>query len=188
MDPFTLGAGIVGLGLQLFGGIGASNDAHRASEINQGIAQDEQGINEQKRTQMEMTARRQQLEVMRNAQRARAQGTAAAVNQGANLGSGLQGGLAQITDQAAFNSQGISNNLAIGENIFNYNNDISGKKQQLSSVQADQATDQSIMSLGGALVSNSKTIGNIGKFAGGGVSDFFSLMGPGSLSGGFGKT
>lgn len=188
MDPFTIGVAVAGLGMQFFGGLSASSDAHKATEINQGIARDEQGINEQKRTQMEMTARRQQTEVLRNAQRAKSQATAAATNQDTQFGSGLQGGLAQVTDQSAFNLQGINNNLAIGENIFGFNSDISNKKQQLSSVQADQATDQSIMSLGGAMVSSSQTIGNIGKFAGGGVSDFFSLMGPGSLSGGFGRT
>lgn len=186
MDPLTLGLQAVGLGLQAFGAFGASSKAHEAANINIGIAGDEQKINEQKRLQMEMSGRRQQMEVMRNAQRARAQGTAAAVNQGANLGSGLQGGLAQITDQGDFNLQGINNNLAIGENIFDINKDISGKKMQLANVQADQATDTALMSLGGSMVSNAGTIGNIGKFASSGLSDYASLMRPGSLSGGRG--
>lgn len=182
MDPLTVGLQAVGLGMQIFGAFGASSKAHEAAGINIGIAGDEQQINEQKRMQMEMSARRQQMEVMRNAQRARAQGTAAAVNQGANLGSGLQGGLAQINDQGNFNLQGINNNLAIGENIFDINKDISGKKMQLANVQADQATDTALMSLGGSVVSNAGTIGNIGKFAGGGFNAG-SLMGGGTPSG-----
>lgn len=164
MDPLTVGLQAGGLALQAFGAFGASSKAREAAGINVGIAGDEQQINEQKRMQMEMSARRQQMEVMRNAQRARAQGTAAAVSQGANLGSGLQGGLAQINDQGNFNLQGINNNLAIGENIFDINKDISGKKMQLANVQADQATDTAIMSLGGSVVSNAGTIGNIAKF------------------------
>lgn len=171
MDPFTLGVGIVGLGLQLFGGSKASEDAQKAAQINSGIAADEGQINEQKRTQMEMTSRRQQLETMRNAQRARAQATAAAVNQGANQGSGIQGGLGQITSQESFNSIGISNNLAIGENIFDINKDISGKKQQLSQVQGQQASDTALMSLGGAMVGSAKTIGSIGQFGFGSVQN-----------------
>lgn len=155
--------------MQIFGAIGASRSAHEAADINIGIAGDEQKINEQKRIQMEMSARRQQLETMRNAQRARAQDTAAAVNQGASLGSGLQGGLAQATAQEGFNSLGISNNLAIGENIFGLNDDISSKKMQLARVQGDQATDTALMSLGGSVVSNAGTIGNIGQFAAGRV-------------------
>jgi hypothetical protein len=164
MDPFTLGAGIVGLGLQLFGGMGASHKAKEIATLNSQVAQDEQAVNAQKQQQMELSARRQQMEVFRNAQRLRAQATAAAVNQGASFGSGLQGGLSQITDQADFNSLGISQNLQIGENIFGINNDISSKKAQISTLQGQQATDTSLMSLGGALVSNSGTIGRIGQY------------------------
>lgn len=165
MDPLTVGLQAVGVGMQIFGAFGASSDAHRAAELNKGIAGDEQQINEQKRTQMEMSARRQQMEIMRNAQRARAQGTAAAVNQGANLGSGLGGAQSQNAAQGAFNLQGVNNNLAIGENIFNTNNDISSKKMQLADVQASQATDSAIMSLGGSVVSSAGTISNISKYA-----------------------
>lgn len=180
MDPLTIGLQAVGLGMQLFGAFGASGDAKHVAELNQqaaginkGIAADEQKINEQKRIQMEMSARRLQTETFRNAQRARAQAEAAAVNQGATLGSGLQGGLSQVTSDALFNVQGIESNLAIGENIFDINRSISGKKMQLADVQsqisttqASQATNQSFMSLGGSLVNNAGTIGNIGKFAG----------------------
>jgi hypothetical protein len=188
MDPLTIGLQAGGLALQAFGAFGAASKAHEAADINIGIAGDEQQINEQKRLQMEMSARRQQVEVMRNAQRAGAQSTAAAANQGALFGSGYAGGQGQITAQATFDEQGINNNLSIGENIFSINNDISSKKMQLSSVQANQATDTALMSLGGSVVSNAGTIGNIGKFAGSGLSDYASLMRPGSLSGGLGRT
>jgi len=165
MDPLTLGLQAAGLGMQLFGAFGASEDAHKAAYINKGIAGDEQQINEQKRLQMEMAARRDQLQVMRNAQRTGARATAAAANQGALFGSGYAGGQGQITSQEAFDEQGITGNLAIGENIFSINKDISGKKMQLSDVQADQATDTALMSLGGSVVTNAGTIGNIGKYA-----------------------
>lgn len=174
MNPLTMGLQAVGLGMQIFGAVGASRDAHRAADINKGIAGDEQSINEQKRTQMEMQARRFQMENLRNAQRARAQGTAAAVNQGSNLGSGLQGGLAQNTAQEGFNAMGISGNLAIGENIFNTNNAISGKKMQLADVQASQATNSAISSLGGSIVSNAGTLGQTGTFAAGKIGSMFS--------------
>jgi hypothetical protein len=165
MDPLTIGLQAVGLGMQLFGAFGASSNAHQAADINKGIAGDEQQINEQKRLQMEMSARRDQMQVMRNAQRTGARATAAAANQNALFGSGYAGGQDQITSQAAFDKQGITGNLAIGENIFSINNDISGKKMQLADVQADQATDTALMSLGGSLVTNAGTIGNIGKYA-----------------------
>jgi hypothetical protein len=165
MNPLTIGLSIAGLGMQLFGAAGASSNAREAANINKGIAGDEQQINEQKRLQMEMSARRQQVEVMRNAQRTGAQSTAAAANQGALFGSGYAGAQGQITSQAGFDTQGITGNLAIGENIFNTNNDISSKKMQLADVQSSQATDTALMSLGGSMVSNAGTIGNIGKYA-----------------------
>lgn len=163
MDPISLGLAAVGFGLQLFGGISAAGHAKEAAQINQQIAADEGKINEQKKMQMELDARRQQLQVFRNAQRLRAQATAAAVNQGASYGSGLQGGLAQITDQEQFNLLGIGQNLQIGQTIFGYNQDISSQKQKLASVQSDVASDAAWASLGGSLVKNSGTIGGLAK-------------------------
>lgn len=167
MDPLTIGLQAVGIGMQIFGAAGASSNARQAAQINQGIASDEENINEQKRQQMEMSARRMSMQNMRNAQQASAQATAGATNQGAQYGSGLQGGLAQVQSESNFNQLGVRNNLMIGENIFDQNNDISEKKKQLASVQSSQATDQSIMSLGGSMVSNAGTIGNIGKYVSG---------------------
>lgn len=166
MDPISAGLGVVGLGMQLYGSLSGSSDARRASEINQQIAGDEGQINEQKRKAMELSGRRQQLEVMRNNQRLRAQATNAATNQGAQFGSGLAGGLAQIQDQSFFNLQGINQNLEVGRNIFGINQDISQKKQQLASIQGDMMTDQAIGSLGGALMKMGPTIGGLAKDTG----------------------
>jgi hypothetical protein len=74
MDPVTLGIEAVGIGLSAFGAFGAASKAKEASQVQVGIAQDEQRINAQKQQAMELSARRQQLEILRNTQRARAQG------------------------------------------------------------------------------------------------------------------
>lgn len=165
MDPVSAGLGIVGLGLQVYGAFGAAGKAKEASNLSVGIAGDEQQINAQKQQAMQLSAKRQQLEVFRNMQRQRAQATNAAVNQGALFGSGLQGGLAQVTDQSLFNSQGINQNLEIGQNIFGINNDISSKKMQLAQVQGEAATDQALGSLGGALIKMGPTVGGLAKDA-----------------------
>lgn len=89
---------------------------------------------------------------------------AAAVNQGAQFGSGIQGGQAQATDQGLFNSAGINQNLEIGRNIFGLNDQISGQKSLMSQSQSAQATDQGIASLGGAVVKNAGMIGNIASY------------------------
>jgi len=163
MDPVSLGIGIVGLGLQLFGTKKAVDSSRDIANVNRGIASDEQQINAQKQQAMELSARRMQLENLRNNQRLRAQATNAATNQGAQFGSGLQGGLAQIQDQSLFNQQGVNQNLEIGENIFGINADVSQKKMQLANLQGQQATASALTSLGGALVKEGPIIGGLAK-------------------------
>lgn len=167
MDPITIGLGVVGLGLSLFGGLGQAQASKEAANISKGIAGDEQRINAQKQQQMMLESGRNQLEIYRNMQRARARATQAAVSQGAQLGSGLQGGLAQVTDQSFFNFQGINQNVELGQNIFGINNDISNKKMQLADVQGKAATDAGLASLGGALIKAGPMIGAMGKGFGG---------------------
>lgn len=173
MEPISLGIGLVGLGLQLFGGSKSSSDskyyAGQINDVNQGIAKNEIAISNQKQQQMQIEARRMQLETVRNAQRQRAAGVNAATNQGAQFGSGLQGGEAQNTDQALFNLQGINQNLAFGNTIFGINNDITNQKMQLNNLQTQyqqaSATDASISSIGGALVKSGPMIGGLYKDA-----------------------
>src|SRR5882672_3503245 len=150
MDPISIGLGVVGLGMQIFGGIKGSEVAGQQAQQSRYIAQDEQRINDQKRQQMLLESHRNQLQIFRNNQRLRAQATNAATQQGAQFGSGLQGGLAQIEDQGLFNSQGINQNVEIGQNIFGINNDISQHKMQLASLGGDASDAAGLASLGGA--------------------------------------
>lgn len=168
MDPLTLGIAAVGIGMQVFGGMSASEHANQANQVQQQIAGLEQGVNGQRRDAMELSGRRQQMEVFRNNQRQRAMATNAAVNQGAQFGSGLQGGLAQVQDQSMFNSLGISQNLQIGRNIFGLNDQITGAKAQVSSIQTQMGQDQGIASLGGSISRSAGTLGQMGQGFGSG--------------------
>lgn len=186
MDPLTLGLGAIGLGMQLFGGISSSEEAQKQAALSQQKFGLETQVNAQRKQAMELSANRQQMENYRNIQRARAQGTNAAVTQNAQLGSGLAGGNAQASDQGYFNSLGISQNLQIGRNIFGLNDQISGVNSQISSSQSSQATDQGIASLGGALVKGSGTISNIAGYGGAQLKSMnigSGLMGGGSPTG-----
>lgn len=58
MDPLTLGLGAVGLGLQLFGGISASEEAQNQANISQQIYGLEKQVNSQRKTAMELSANR----------------------------------------------------------------------------------------------------------------------------------
>lgn len=165
MDPISIGLGVVGFGLQLFGMSQANEAAQQSSSIKKGIAQDEQRINEQKRQQMLLESSRKQMEIFRNMQRQRAMATAAAVNQGASGGSGLQGGLAGVTGQSLFNSLGINQNVELGQNIFSINNDISSKKMQLADVETQQSEAAGWASLGGSLIKAGPTFGALGQNA-----------------------
>lgn len=174
MDPISIGLGAVGLGFQVFGGLSAADHAEEQAKISQQISAEEKKVNEQKRLQMQLSARRQQLEIFRNMQRARAQGQNAATQQGASLGSGLQGGLAQVAAQSFFNAQGINQNLEIGENIFGLNNNISDLRARSSEVSSSAAADQGLASLGGSIVKAGPIVGAFGR----------NIMSYGSGSGG----
>lgn len=180
MDPISLGLGIAGLGMSLFGGIKGAQVAGQQAEVSQDEARQEQNINNKKQQQMNLEASRQQTENYRNIQRARAQGVNAAVQGGAQFGSGLSGGQAQARDQGGVNSLGISQNLQFGNTIAGYTNTISGDKMQMASLGGQAATDAGIASLGGALMKAGPTIGAFGKNAGASGGLF---MGGGSPSG-----
>lgn len=166
-NPIGAVASLVGLGASLFGGAGQAGVAKEEAGISAANAGLERDVNDQRRQAMVLTARRQQMENFRNTQRARAQGLNAAVNQGASMGSGLQGGQAQAADMGMTNSVGINQNLGIGENIFNLDNQISGNKIKLASLGGLSATYQGVSSLGGSL---SKAAGPLGSMFPGGSS------------------
>lgn len=184
MDFISAGLGIVGFGMQLFGGMESAKISKQQAQQSMAIAADEQKVNEQKQLQQQLESRRMQMQTLRNAQRQRAAGTAAAVNQGASGGSGLQGALGQNTAESMFNLQGISNSNEISGNIFGINNDISSHKMELARLGGDQAQAQGLASLGGSLMKIGPTVGAFGKdFSAGFGNIGNSFFGGGSVSG-----
>lgn len=119
--------------------ISASNQSYG---INQSTIQSEQQIELQKKQAMEIDGRRQQMEVIRNQQRARAMGLTAATAQGASKGSGLQGGYGQASGQTGVNLLGIQQNLDIGRNIFGFNETISGNRIQQNDLEHSYSLQQ----------------------------------------------
>lgn len=183
MDPISIGLGAVGLGLQIFGGMESAAISKQQAQQSMAIAADEQKINKQKQLQQQMESRRMQLQTSRNAQRQRAQGIAAAVNQGAAQGSGLQGALAQNTSENLFNLQGIHQAGQISEQIFGLNDSISGHKMQLAALGGEQAAAQGLASLGGSLIKIGPTVGAFGKDIFGGSSSSGSSFNPFNTTG-----
>lgn len=161
MDPLTLGIGAVGLGLKLFGGLGASSAQSAAYGLQQQEAQSEMQIESQKQQAFTLQTQRAQMENFRNVQRQRAAGLNASVNQGAQFGSGMKGGQAQAQDQGGVNDLGMRQNLQISQNIFAQTQAINQDKIGISGYQSTAATDQGIAGLGGTLMSGAGTMSNI---------------------------
>src|SRR6266446_5197478 len=137
-NPVSIGLGLAGLAMQVFGGLGAADVSKQQARISAQvagvsgeIAGDELQIQAQKQQQMQLEANRMQLQNFRNVQQARARSLASATTQGAEFGSGLEGGLASASDQGNVNALGINQNLEIGRNIFGIDTDISQKKIQI---------------------------------------------------------
>jgi hypothetical protein len=146
------GFGLLGLGIEAFGAFDQYEGAQKAAQASEQIAGLEGQVNEQRRLAMQITGRRQQMEIIRQGQRASAQATAAATNQGAQFGSGLAGGLAQVAGQAGSNLLGENQQLAVGNEIFNLDAKISQQRILQAQAQGQQATGQGISSIGGVLL------------------------------------
>jgi len=151
MDPISLGLSILGAGSSLFGSVSNLFDSGRSKEINDQIYQQEMRANAVRQQAMYLNASRQQTENIRNMQRARSMALNAATNQGAQFGTGLQGGYGQISGQGEWNALGTSQALQQGQQMFNIDNNISYLKSQLSDVQSDMYTNQGISSLGASI-------------------------------------
>lgn len=159
--------GAIGLGAQLFGGLDSAKVGKEQAAVSADEAKQEQGINDAKQQAMELSGRRTQMEDIRNTQRARAMSLNTATNQGAQFGTGLQGGLDQIMDQGLFNLSGVNSALQTGREINTFNSAISADKIRMAQLGGQSATDQGIASLGGALIKAGPVIGQFSQGFGG---------------------
>jgi len=162
MEPFSMmfmmGAG---LGMQAIGGLlghSASEEYNQAQKQQIGL---EQKVEAQRKDSMELDARRRSLENLRNVQRARSMALNSATSQGAQFGSGLQAGYSQISAQGSWNQAGISQNQAIGENIFGLNEQMSQNKITMANANMDLQTSQGLSSFGSSLIGAARPFGQI---------------------------
>ena len=184
MDPITAALSAASIGLQIFGASKASAAAQQANAAEQQIVGLEQQENAQRHQQMELDASRKSMQDLRNAQRARAIGLSNATSQGAQFGSGLQGGYGQISGESGTNLLGISQNRQIGENVFSLDSQITQQRLVASKAKSDEITANAYSSFG-------KDIGSavpaVGKLDGGfSLGNFFGGD-PGGSGVGIGK-
>src|SRR5882672_3742875 len=139
-NPIAIASGVLGLGMSIFGGVKQSQAAQQMAAAKQQIAGLETQQDTVRRSAMELSAKRQQMEVLRNAQRARSLALNNATSQGAQFGSGLQGGYGQVQGAASWNNLGITQNLDLGEQMFSLNQHINEQKMNIAGAESSSAT------------------------------------------------
>jgi hypothetical protein len=143
---------IAGLGLDIFGGIEASQAASKKYDAEIQQAQDEIKLNQVKRNFMEMSNRRQQLQQVRQGQVARSMALSNSVSSGSQYGSGLQGAYGEIGGGVGTNIAGLSQSLQFGEQSFDITNMITQDKILEAQASKDQANAMGIASIGSGLM------------------------------------
>lgn len=182
MDPLTAAISVASIGIQIFGASKSYAGAQEANQAQQQIVGLQQQENDQRRQQMELDASRKNMEVLRNSQKARAQALNNATNQGAQFGSGLQGGYGQISGATGRNLLGIAQDKQIGENIFNMDDQISQQRIVAYQGQSQEITGNAISGLGKDLASSVPLIGKLDQ----GLNFGSPSGGAGGMGAGFG--
>lgn len=182
--PWGAAAGAaIGLGSSIFGGMKSMEGAKEANQAQVNIINLEQQSEGQRKNAMELSAHRQSMEALRVNQRMRSMALNNATGQGAQFGSGLQGGEAQIQGQSEVNLLGINQNLEIGENLFNINAQKSQQQLLLAAANSKSATGNAISGMGKAVAGSIDSLSRLSSYAGGKASS----LGSGN-SGGSGTT
>lgn len=158
-NPYSTGFGLAGLGVSIFGDVsamGASKDIANISQQEAFVGSQMNAVREQA---MSMSAHRQELQQVRNMQKARSQALSTAQSQGAQFSSGLAGAYGSISGAGNSNIAGISSGLQFGQQEFGLEAQLSGLKQQMASAQSNLATDQGIAAMGSGIMSAGKLFG-----------------------------
>lgn len=175
--------GAIGLGVSLFGSMGQADVAKKEAGVSAQIAGEEEQQNNVRQQAMMISAQRSQLQIVRNAQRARAMSIQTSTTQGASYGSGAAGGQAETTNEGYYGLQGVNNQVDFGKQMFGIDAQISQNKIQLAQLGGQSATDQGIASIGGAIMKAGPTIGAFSGNIGGAFGKMNGLFGGGSPSG-----
>lgn len=169
-----------GLAMSLMGSAKSSSASSDYYKSQQQVAGLEGKVNDQRKAAMEVDARRRQLEVVRNHQRARAMAQTTATSQGAQLGSGLQGAYGGISGQSQTNLLGVNQNLEIGRNIFDLDTKISQQRVAQAGYQSTMAQGQGMSQMGGAIMGSAGKLGQMSQSASNPFSMFTSGFGSGT--------
>lgn len=166
-NPATAALMGVSLAASIYGQYQAYEGAKKQYGISQQLVGQEMQAEAQRKQMMELNAQRMSTEVIRNQQRARSLALSNSTSQGAQQGSGLQGGYGQISGHAGVGLLGINQQLGAGENLFGINSRIMGLRQQYTEAGSQSYTGSAISGAGQQLGSSARTFGKDFGYLGG---------------------
>lgn len=146
-----LALGAIGLAGSIFEGMQASKLSQDEASLSQANAYDEERITNLHQQQMHLFNNRQNMENLRNVQKAQAQTRAAGIASGSQYGSGVQGSLSAESAMGGRNAMQLGQDLSVGDQIFAQTKDIDQNKIQMANIQGQMASAQGLQSIfGGA--------------------------------------
>lgn len=148
-------AAVAGTGAQLYGSMQQAEAQKRNAALSQ-------AAESQRKRAMDLDSSRKQLGIVREQQMMRSQALANATSQGAQFGSGLQGGYGQIQGQGGEALAGAQQNQEIGTTLFNINAQKGRNDQQISSAGTAASFGSGISTLGGIAVKDAGVVAKIG--------------------------
>lgn len=152
----------IGLGIAAAGFVTSSVAAKKQAQANQQAIAAQQQAEALRLEAMKMDADRRRRQEIRQMIISRSQALATATNQGASQSSALPGAIGQISGRAGFGLEGINIAERTGQGLFDSNQDLFQAKLKANSASQLGQIGSGLTSLGGALLTNSTAIGNIG--------------------------
>jgi hypothetical protein len=165
MDPISAILGGVGIATELYGADKAKKVESTIAADQQGILADEQAENDVRQRAVAMMAQRKSIQSVREAQMAGARSRAAAVQGGAQFGSGAKQGEQMAMSGNAYNQETISQDLQSANQMFSIDRGINALKSQIGMQSTSLSNDEGIMAIGGSILG---AAGPLGKLAGSG--------------------
>ena len=154
VDPISLSITALSVGAQLFGTYEKSQGAAAQLQTQQqeiGVEQQENALRQQ---MMNLSSKREQMQVLRNVQRARSLVLSNAASSGAQFGSALGGGFGQIAGAGNTNALKIAQDTEAGNQMFGFQNTMLGLKQQYAAEGGQINFGSGIMDIGKMLGQN----------------------------------
>jgi hypothetical protein len=183
ISSIVAAAAVAGVGLSVAGTLTNMSAAAKANAAQKQVIAGEQAAEAQRQKAMELDARRRQLETFRNVQRSRSLALTNATNQGAQQGSGLQGGYGQIAGEGGTNLLGINQGLEVGRDLFSISGQISQAKMRLADAGQQASLGSGLSSLGGSIMNSLGTFSKISSGWGGTTLNYGGINPKGNLGG-----